>query len=264
LVDGRQEQAIEHELIIGWTPKVEAIVREYSDYVLDGSSIDIMLRSADENVREKVERIDKDLEGVSVTLIDANPLSVEDLLRAEPFKYDNIIILSQGNKENDDERTDSETIIILLMLRNIFNTLPEKSKNMKLITEVLDSENQALVARTGVDDFIISNRYISMLLAQISEDADIKRVYDDLFKEEGSEIYLKPTTMYFEAFPIEVTYADMIAIAQQRGEVCLGVKTKALEQDMNCNFGVKLIPEKNVKYTLSAEDSLVVLAEDET
>ena len=264
LVDVRQEQAIEHELIIGWTPRVEAIVREYSDYVLDGSSIDIMLRSADENVREKVERIDKDLEGVSVTLIDANPLSVEDLLRAEPYKYDNIIILSQGDKENDDERTDSETIVILLMLRNIFNTLPEKSKNMKLITEVLDSENQALVARTGVHDFIISNRYISMLLAQISEDADIKQVYDDLFKEEGSEIYLKPTTMYFEAFPIEVTYADMIAIVQQRGEVCLGVKTKALEQDMNCNFGIKLIPEKNVKYTLSAEDSLVVLAEDET
>ncbi len=197
-------------------------------------------------------------------MIDEDPLATEGLMRAEPFKYDNIIILSQGNKEGDDERTDSETIVILLLLRNIFKIFPEESKNTKLITEVLDSENQPLVARTGVHDFIISNRYISMLLAQISEDRDIKRVYDDLFEEEGSEIYLKPATMYFEALPIEVTYADMIAIAQKRGEVCLGVKTKALEQDMDRNFGVKLIPEKHVKYTLSAEDSLVVLAEDET
>ena len=30
----------------------------------------------------------------------------------------------------------------------------------------------ALVSRTGVQDFIISNRFVSMVLAQISEDAD--------------------------------------------------------------------------------------------
>jgi hypothetical protein len=36
----------------------------------------------------------------------------------------------------------------------------------KLITEVLDSDNQPLVTRTGVRDFIISNRFVSMVLAQ--------------------------------------------------------------------------------------------------
>jgi len=152
----------------------------------------------------------------------------------------------------------------LLLLRNIFKQFPEESKNTKLITEVLDSENQELVARTGVKDFIISNRFISMLLAQISEDADIKRVYDDIFQEDGSEIYLKPASLYFSEFPITVTYADMIHVAQLRQEVCMGVKIKELEQDMEQNFGVKLIPEKTVGYTLTAEDSLVVLAEDET
>ena len=65
----------------------------------------------------------------------------------------------------------------------MFKAFPEESKNTKLITEILDSENQALVARAGVYEFIISNRFISMMLAQISEDSDIKRVYDDLFSE---------------------------------------------------------------------------------
>ena len=264
LAGGRVELGIERELIIGWTDKVEIIVSEYADYVLDGSSIDIMLRAPNDQVRHEIERIDEELSGISISLIDGDPLTTAGLLSVDPWKYDNIIILSQGNVDDDDERTDSETIIILLLLRQIFRDHPEESANTKLITEVLDSENQPLVARTGVHDFIISNRFVSMLLAQISEDADINRVYDDLFSEDGSEIYLKPASLYFESFPVSVTYAGMIAIAQKRAEVCLGVKIKSLEQDFTQNFGVKLIPEKTATYTLEAQDSLVVLAEDET
>ncbi len=272
LAGGRQQLSIEHELIIGWTPKVATIISEYADYVLEGSTIDVMLRVTGEDgaetvdpddVRTEVAALNEELSTVTVSLIEEDPLSTEGLLAIEPFKYDNIIILSQG-AEGDDERTDSETIVILLLLRNIFKQFPDESANTKLITEVLDSENQELVARTGVNDFIISNRFISMLLAQVSENADIKRVYDDLFSEDGSEIYLKPATLYFSDFPAKVTYADMIRIAQAREEVCLGVKLKESERDMEQNFGVKLIPEKDVEYTLNEEDSLVVLAEDET
>ena len=56
----------------------------------------------------------------------------------------------------------------------------------------------------------------------------------------------------------------MISVAQQRKEICLGVKIKELERSMEDNFGVKLIPEKTKEYTLGPEDTLVVLAEDET
>src|SRR5690606_13522431 len=201
------------------------------------------------------------------------PLSSEALHALEPFKYDNILILSQGSGGEDDERMDSETIVILLLLRTIFRENaalagdPGRNKDArttKLITEVLNSENQELVARAGVHDFIISNRFISMLLAQISEDVHIKMVYDDLFQEDGSEIYLKPAVYYFAELPARVTYADMIRAAQRRSEVCLGVKIKALEDDMQRNFGVKLVPDKNAEYDLREDDTLVVLSEDET
>ena len=102
-----------------------------------------------------------------------------------------------------------------------------------------------------------------MIMAQISESRDIEKVYDDIFQEDGSEIYLKPATLYFDELPVEVTFADMIRIAQRREEVCIGVKKKALENNKDANNGVTLIPEKNTVYTLKAEDSLVVVAEDE-
>ena len=264
LVDGRRNLELERELIIGWTPKVPIILNEYADYVKEGSEIDIMLREPDDSVRGEVERIDEELEGVSIQLLDGDPLTTEGLLETEPFKYDNIIILSQSGEEGQDERIDSETIVILLLLRRIFDEQQHEAGKTKLITEVLDSDNQVLVASTGVQDFVISNRMVSMVLAQMSEDADIKRVYDDLFQEDGSEIYLKPASLYLENLPVEMTYADAIALTQKREEICLGVKLKADEQDMDKNFGVKLIPEKNTRYTIGPEDCFVVVAEDET
>ena len=61
-----------------------------------------------------------------------------------------------------------------------------------------------------------------------------------------------------------MTFADCMSIAQKREEICLGVKIKADEMDPDKNNGVKLIPEKNTKYSFKPEDCLVVLSEDET
>lgn len=264
LAGGRQELTIEQELIIGWNDKLPTILNEYSDYILEGSSIDLLIHEPSAAIEAEIERLHETLPKVAIDLIDANPLSSETLLGLEPWKYNNIVILSRGVDNPDPETTDSETIVVLLLLRQIFDAQTDKKIKTKLVTEVMDSDNQALISRTGVNDFIISNRFVSMILAQISEEKDIKRVYDDLFSEDGSEIYLKPASLYFKEFPVDVSFADMMGIAQLREEVCIGVKLKEKEHDMDANFGVKLIPEKNTRYTLSSEDSLIVVSEDET
>jgi K+/H+ antiporter YhaU regulatory subunit KhtT len=262
--DLRKAQTVEKELLLGWTAKSETIINEYADYVLEGSQINVMLVEASPEIQNKIKEINEKTPHLNIQWIEGNPLKTKDLLAIRPFEYDNIIILSQNGDDRDVEKSDAETIILLLLLRDIFHKHPEESQNTKLITEVLDSENQELIANVGVNDFIISNRLISMLFAQISESQDIKKVYDDLFEEDGSEIYLKPAHHYFENLPCDLTYADMIRAAQKRGEVCLGVKTKSLEMNKAQNYGVKLIPDKNKTHTLSPQDSLVVLAEDET
>lgn len=265
LADGRNEQIKERELLIGWNEKVPTIISEYNDYVLDGSEIDVMIKEHDDYVEARIQRLNEELDSVTVRLLVNDPTRIESLRSVEPFRYDNIIILSQTAELSDPETTDSETIVILLLLRQIFEDAPaDAGLSTKIITEVMDSENQELVARAGVNDFIISNRFVSTILAQISEESDIKRVYDDLFSEDGSEIYLKPARLYFTSFPAEVTFADMMRIAQKRKEVCIGVKIKAAEKDMSKNFGVKLIPEKNVGYQLQPDDCLIVVSEDET
>ena len=262
----RNEQRVERELMIGWNFKSPGILREFADYIIEGSQIDVLLKSPSDQQREEIAVLNREIRNIEVRLIEKDFLSLDDLMSLQPFAYDNIIILAGSDDSGagiDTGRVDSENIVALLLLRRIFSQYPDESSNTKLITEILDSQNYSLVARAGVQDVIISNRLISMIMAQISESRDIEKVYDDIFQEDGSEIYLKPASLYFDELPLELTFADMIRIAQRRDEVCIGVKMKALENNKDANNGVQLIPEKSTVFTLKSEDSLVVVAEDE-
>lgn len=260
---GRLQQAVENELIVGWNRKGPMLVEEYAEYVLEGSQIDIVLKDPAPEVIEEIRQLNERLDRLTVRLIQKDPLLRETLVEARPDKRDNIIILS-GGEYKDPEKADAHTILILLLLRKILSEHPQDTIKTRLITEVMDSANRGLIAQVGVKDFIISNQFISMLLAQMSEELDIKLVYDQLFSEAGSEIYLKPASLYFETCPAEATFADCMAIAQKREEICLGIKIKKEEPNERANFGVRLVPEKNTKYTLQPDDCLIVLAEDES
>ncbi len=263
LREGRLEPRQERNLILGWSRKAAIFVRELADYVRDESAVDIVVDEPSEAVTQEVMALKRELGSLTVQLYDANPLSNTVLVALKPFTYDNIVILSQGGATNGPEKTDSETIIILLLLRAIFEANSGEAGQTALITEVMDSDNQELISRAGVNDFIISNRFVSNILAQISEEADIKAVYDNLFEESGSEIYLKPASLYFEELPLEVSFADLLAIANKRGEICIGVREARAAADGDRNFGVRMVPEKTARYLLTADDTLVVVAEDE-
>ena len=266
LPDHRLQQRQERELMIGWSFKSAAIIREFADYIIAGSEINVLLKHPTDRQIAEIQALDGELASIDVSLLVKDCLNIEDLLSVKPFEYDNIIILAGSGTEDeqiDAGRIDSENIVALLLLRRIFSQYPTKSNDTKLITEILDSQNDALVAKAGVQDVIISNRLVSMIMAQISEGRDIEKVYDDIFQEDGSEIYLKPAHLYFDSLPADVAFADLMELAQKRSEVCIGVKVKSLENSKENNNGITLIPEKNTRYELRPEDSLVVLAEDE-
>ena len=93
---------------------------------------------------------------------------------------------------------------------------------------------------------------------------DVMRVYVDLFQKEGSEVYIKPITLYFEEPEgFNVTFEDCVLAAQQRDEVCFGIKLGHLETDSKHNFGIYIIPPKDRYYTLRDDDALIVLAVEE-
>jgi hypothetical protein len=258
----RQHQ-LEKELVLGWHSVASIVISEYADYLLEGSNIDIVVNHPSLSIKADVERLKRANPTLKISLVDKNPMDWEDLVSVDPFNYNNVIILSQSEDDPSPERTDSETMVILLLMRKMLRDNPERHKGTKLITQVLNSENQELITQTNVDDFIISNKLITMIFAQLSEEPKIKQLYDDMFAEEGSEIYLKPTPLYFDALPVQVTFADILAQVCKREEICLGIRMGRFANDPEKNFGVKLNPPKDQVFAISEFDSLVVLAEDE-
>lgn len=258
-------QSAEAELLIGWSAKTEIIVEQYNNYVMPGSSIDILVYEQTDEMIERLTALNEKLENLVVRLLTGDPLKKESLSEINPKKYDNIIILNQNVGGPTDSEPDAQTIITLLLLRQIFEESPEISggSTPKLVTEVAETENQMLVTSVGVNDFIISDQLVSMILAQISENPVIKLVYDQLFEESGAELYIKPIRIYVKEVGSNMTFLDLSALAAARGETCIGFKKAEFETDAAKNFGVFLNPQKKIPLNLSLDDGLVVLAEDE-
>jgi hypothetical protein len=256
-------KAVERQLIIGWSQKTSTIIDEYSNYLIEGSGIDLIVADPDDAMKKEFAAIKEKHPAINMRLLKADIDNPEILPRLKPEQYDNVIILSgEGGVA---ELLDSDTIAILLAFRQYFRTLgdPDLIKT-QLITEVADSENIDVIKEAGVKDFLISNQFVSKIYAQVSENQDVLKVYEDLFSEEGSEVYLKPVHMFLGEIPPNMPFADLCNAALDRNETCFGVHVLAEEKDKSKGYGIYINPPKSRLFTLRPDDRLITLAEDET
>ena len=82
--DERIRLKFERQLILGWSYKAPIIIREYADYVLDGSQIDVMVKDPPPQLMETVRKLDAE-SAATVRLIDKDPLICEELESVSPF-----------------------------------------------------------------------------------------------------------------------------------------------------------------------------------
>ncbi|WP_210414557.1 CASTOR/POLLUX-related putative ion channel [Leptospira gomenensis] len=261
----KRNNPVDKQLIVGWNSKSPLIVEEYAKFVSPGSTIDVLVKQIDDEFKSSMVRLKKKYPKITLRSFQAD-LSQESVMkRLAPESYDSVIFLAE-EKENIEE-VDAQTISLLLRFRQYFKRYAFKSGNQpntQLITEIMNSENTEIVLETGVKDFLISNQFVSKMMAQVSQEPDVMRVYENLFSPEGSEIYLKPATLYFENLPITLSFADLVGAALKRGETCFGIRIASEEKNEECGYGVHLIPEKGDSFRITAEDALIVLAEDQT
>lgn len=259
------EKETKRTLILGWHNVGNIFVRECDEYLLEGSVFDIMIHRPSNAIKQHIKDIDEEYPNLKITLYEENTLQIDNLRKLKPFDYDNILVLSQDPDEQSAEKVDSDTLMILLLLRKIasLENIDREENRTKIITQVLNSENQDLIIQADVDDFIISNKLITMILAQLSEQPQIKKLYDDIFQEDGNEIYVKPAHLYFDNLPLTLDFATIIKQATKRDEICMGIRYGDLAKNVDENFGVKLNLPKDKQITLTKNDFLIVLAEDE-
>jgi voltage-gated potassium channel Kch len=244
-------------LILGWNHRTMSIIHELDSYLAHGSRITVVAENKEFPVPEFHERIKAlDLKNTSVSYHggDITDRTVLDGLAISGFK--NVIVLSYSDML-DAEQADARTLICLLHLRDIND---KAGHSTPIVSEMLDVKNRDLAEVTHADDFIISDRLVSLALSQISENRELSAVFDDLFDPEGSELYIRPADLYVEIGK-PVNFYTVVQSARAKGEVAIGYRVAAVSHDAARSYGVAVNPEKSERITFSSEDRIIVLAE---
>lgn len=244
----------EQILILGWNSRANKLLLELDHYLPKNSRIKILLNNSlvnDISIIKDLNLINASVEiifGVTTdrVLLDSLRLSM----------YDHIILLSYRDRLSQNA-ADAKTLITLLHLRDI------ASKNgdchYSILTEMLDVRDLELAQVTKADDFIVSDRFISLLLSQISERKALSSVFEDIFNSEGSEIYLKPAQNYVE-LNNEVNFYTIVESARKRNEVAIGYRIGEDAVNELLNYGIVLNPRKMEMMSYTNADKVIVLS----
>jgi len=248
-------QPPEATLVLGWNRRVSQIARELDGYVSNGSKLTIV--TDDSAAEDVLDDLAPSLEHQSLEFIARAPTDRRVLDTLDVANYQHILAVSPTDRY-DPQRADARTLVTLLHLRDIAATIGHP---FSITSEMADVRNRTLAEVTRADDFIVSDRLISLLLTQISENKRLNAVFSDLFDAEGTEIYLKPAPDYV-APGREVTYATVVEAARRYGQVAIGYRIKAESADATRSYGVYVNPRKSSRITLGTDDKVIVLAQE--
>lgn len=244
----RPKPTPERTLVLGYNRGLGRMLQELNEYVAPGSLVTVL---ADV---EKPRFATYSNLTVEFTRGDSTSRSVLDKLKVHTF--DHIIVLAYKNTL-DVQRADSKTLITLLQLRDIEET---QDIDLNIVSEMLDDRNRELAEVTNADDFIVSDKLISLMISQVSENKSLTQVFGDLFASTGSEIYLQPAEQYV-SLGTDVTFYTVLEAVKQRGETALGYRIAADAHTSERGYGVRVNPGKAHPITFSAGDKIIVLAE---
>ena len=258
--------------LLNWTTKTSIILEKLCSYLPQGSELCTYVSTHLPEMDVCRASLNETYPGINISMNEMDLNDLERLNEIEPQDFDSILILSPGGSTI--EEMDAYVISMLIRIRQILiskNSGPDKKlgsrKWPKLITEVMDSDNIDIILNSGVEDFMVSNQFVSQIMAQVSEEPMALDVYDDLFQSEGSELYIKPASYYFDFKDnetITIAYGECVQAARLRNEVILGIQIHSDQKNKDNMFGIALIPNKKDEFTLSKQDGLIALAEDET
>jgi len=243
----------ERALILGWNLSGTTIIRELDNYVVKGSQVTVV--SDIPNLNKQIQAQSGKLKNQKVNVVEGDIRDRGLLEKLGAPNYDHVIVLAYNHFEM--QEADAITLVTLLHLRDIAE---HDETPFSIVSEMLDLRNRELAKAAKVDDFIVSEHLISLMMAQLSENAELLGVFMDMFDPEGSEIYLKPASDYV-ATGKSVNFATVVESARRRNETAIGYRVMADTGNAEKSYGIRTNPKKSEKIIFAPEDKAIVISE---
>jgi hypothetical protein len=240
-------------LLLGWNDRAPQVLLQLDQYVPPGS--EAMVVSRHPHAEAALRRLVGQLHSLSLNFkaMDSSDRSTLESLGVASYDH----VLAMCGDDVEPQLADSRTLVTLLHLRDMEQ---RSGGHFSIVSEMADDRNRVLAAITQADDFVVSEKLISLLTTQISENPELARVFAILFDSDGSEIYLKPAELYVR-LGHTINFQTVLEAARWRGETAFGFRLGAKSHEPP-NYGVVINPDKAAALTLRPGDRIIVLAEN--
>lgn len=242
-----EASAPRHVLVLGWSRIGPVVVTELAGYLPPGSVITVAF---DRDLISDGPAVPTEATGVEIRARSASGHAFGALVdELADGPVDQAMVLSNRDHLGPAE-ADARSLVTTLHVRS---RLRETGRDATILTELLDERDAALAEAATAGDFILSDRLVSLVMAQLSETPALAAVFDDLLDARGSELYAKAAARYV-APGAPTTFGALCAAAAGHGEVAVGFRTEATRT-------TSLNPPKAAPVTLAADDQVLVLAD---
>jgi len=199
-------EAPERTLILGWNRHAPIVIAELDNYVAKGSEV-VVVTDLDRLLPEVAELTR--LTGLVNLRVEAQvaPTTRRAVLDALDIPSFNHVVVLCESDDRDPDMADARILLTLLHLRDIGSSC---GREFSIVSEMLDERNRELAEVAQADDFIVSTRVLSLLLAQIAETPELADVFRDLFDANGAEVYMREATQYVQGGR-EISFATLQA-----------------------------------------------------
>ncbi len=245
----RPSRVPESTLILGCNSNLQDILLEMASYMQPGSKVHI--------VADVPCALNLDIHGLEIEYSEKDPTSRKVLESLKVSAFDHIVVLADRNRYTS-QRGDARTLLSLLHLREMAKI---DGSRLNIVSEMLDDRNRELASTTDADDFIISDKLVSLMIAQLEENPDLSAVFEKLLSADGSEIRLHPVEWYVE-IGTPVNFSTVVAAASQHGDSAIGFAIASNRTTDSRLFGIQLNPDRGMDFVFTTGDRLVVLTND--
>jgi len=240
----------ESTLVIGWSHYVSTIVQEIDGYVGAGSLVDIVV---DPSLVPSPDASSFGVSNQEVRLHFANSL---DLAQLEPIvrngDHSHVLIVCYRDELEPDD-ADARALLTLMAVRQW-----TRDRSCNVVTELLQVEDAELAAVARPDDFVVSERLMSLALAQISENPALAVVFRDLLDSFSVAVRMRSWRDY--GVDAGADFASVVAAARSQGESAIGWRCPSMAgHARDLGGGVFINPPKDLHASFSDTDQIIVI-----
>ena len=208
----------EHVLVLGWNDMGPYLVSELEAYAVKGSTVTVV---CDASFGDTPARVAAGV--LDVAVVHGDTTDEELLIRLHEERWPHHVVVLCYHSLPVAE-ADARTLLTLLELRHVFGLRPD-APAPTVVAELLDVDDVALAPVTAADDFVVSEKLTSYVLAQLSENPELAQVFDELLSAGGCEIAIRNAADYLPrgAHP----YQHVVARFREVGDVVFGYRDRA-------------------------------------